>query len=260
MNQPITDKVTILKNALKEAGLAISERTRGFRVRLDSGDEVDIYALSSSPEHVRARIKIRENAALKRQELVESAQYVLSRHLDGLARISPFSVSRETGEVCIYNAVVEMPAPDDADEPIEIGADAIKVIPEESADVPAHREDPDAFQLDFDIEEDGNRLKTVSSLVEKALSQLESVDAKMLRQNLDMMGLKRSGTVRLALTRIFRSALDMEELESAIQNEALKIVTPEDRMALQMVKSLSDHGFLDAVVDLLWQAVFNDQY
>ena len=259
MEQKIKDKVTLIKDSLKAEGLAISERTGGFRVKLDSGDNVDIYTLSSSPDHVRARIKVKETDILSRQALVESAQKALSRSLDGVARVEPFRISREAGGVIIYNAVVEMERPCDADEPIEIGADAVEVIADGEDDVAASMEDPDAFQFDFDID-DGNHLKTTSSLVDRAMAQLESVDAKMLRQSLDMMGLKRSGVVRLALTSIFRNALDVKELESAIQSEALKIVTPEDRMELQMVKSLSVHGFLDEVVDLLWQEVFNSQY
>ena len=261
MDQDIKDKLTLIKKSLKEAGLGISERTGGFRVKLGSGDDVDIYVLSSCPDHVRARIKTRESEAPRRRELVESAQKSLSRSLDGVARIEPFRISRKDGGVSIYNAIVEMETPYDNAEPIEIGADAVEIIADgEEAETPeAHPEDPDEFQFDFDIDDD-NRLKTISSLAEKAMSQLESVDAKMLRQNLDMMSLKRSGAVRLALTRIFRSAADIKELESAIQSEALKIVTPEDRKELQMVKSLSVHGFLDAVVDLLWQEVFNNQY
>ncbi len=259
MDQKIKDKVALIKESLKVEGLAISERAGGIRVKLDSGDDVDIYALSSSPEHVRARIKIRENDGRRRQALIESAQKSLSQSLDGLARVEPFRISRESGGVSIYNAVVEMEGPHAEDEPVEIGEDAVEVIADGAGgSPPALPEDPDAFQFDFDI--DDNRLKTISSLAEKAMSQLESVDAKMLRQNLDMMSLKRSGVVRMALTRIFRSALDIKELESAIQNEALKIVTPEDRMELQTVKSLSVNGFLDAVVDLLWQEVFNNQY
>ncbi|MDO9264276.1 MAG: hypothetical protein Q7U02_09950 [Desulfosalsimonadaceae bacterium] len=260
MNQKIKDKVTLIKESLRVEGLVISERAGGIRVKLDSGDDVDIYALSSSPDHVRARIKTRESDDRRRQALIESAQKSLSQSLGGLARIEPFRISRETGGMSIYNAVVEMEKPQDADEPVEISEDAVKVISDGGDDpIAALPEDPDMFQFDFDID-DNNRLKTISSLAEKAMSQLESVDAKMLRQSLDMMSLKRSSAVRLALTRIFRSALDIKELESAIQSEALKIVTPEDRKELQTVKSLSVNGFLDAVVDLLWQEVFNNQY
>jgi len=259
MDQQIQDKVTNIKEALKAVGLAISPCTGGFRVKLGSDGVVDIYALSSNPNHVRARIKVKETDARKRQALIESAQKSLGDYLEGIARIDPFQLSREAGGVSIYNAVVEMETDSDSNAPIEINADAIEVIGEGKTGVPAKPDDPDAFQFDFDMD-DGNHLKSTRSLAEKAMSQLESVDAKMLRQSLDMMGLKRSSAIRLSLTRIFRNALDVAELESAIQSEALKIVTPEDRVELQTVKSLSVNGFLDAVVDLLWQEVFNSQY
>lgn len=260
MDQQIQDKVTILKEALKTRGLVISPCTGGFRVKLGSGGDVDIYALSSSPDHVRARIKVRETDTLRRQEMTFAARESLAGFLKGVARIDPFQISREAEGVSIYNAVVEMEtgsASDDA--PIEISADAIEVIADGETGVLSKPDDPDAFQFDFDMD-DGNHLKSARSLAEKAMSQLESVDAKMLRQSLDMMGLKRSSAIRLSLTRIFRNALDVADLESAIQSEALKIVTPEDRTELQTVKSLSVNGFLDAVVDLLWQEVFNSQY
>ncbi|RJP85863.1 MAG: hypothetical protein C4518_14935 [Desulfobacteraceae bacterium] len=260
MEQKIKDKVTVIRESLQAEGLAVSERRGGVRVKLDCGCNVDIFSLTSSPDHVRARVKIIESDALKRKELIESAQKSLSQSLVGVARIEPFRLSRETGAECIYNAVIEVETPCNTDEPIEIGADAIELIADGDDVLAAvSPEDPDVFQFDFDIE-DSSQLKTTSSLAEKAMSQLESVDAKMLRQSLDMMGLKRSSTVRLALTRIFRSTLEIKELESAIQSEALKIVTPEDRMELQTVKSLCGNGFLDSVVDLLWQEVFNRQY
>jgi hypothetical protein len=255
----LMDKVTIIKEALKARGLAISPCTGGFRVKLGSGGDVDIYALSSSPDYVRARIKVRETDTRRRQEMIFSAREALAGSLKNVARIDPFQISREAGGVSIYNAVVEMETGSVSNALIEISADAIEVIADGETGVLSKPDDPDAFQFDFDID-DGNHLKSVRSLAEKAMSQLESVDAKMLRQSLDMMGLKRSSAIRLSLTRIFRNALDATELESAIQSEALKIVTPEDRVELQTVKSLSVNGFLDAVVDLLWQEVFNSQY
>jgi len=261
MVQQIKDKVTILKETLKAMGLAISPCTGGFRVKLGAGSDVDIYALSSSPDHVRARIKVRETDARRRQELIVAARDSLAGYLNGVARIALFQISRKAEGVSIYNALVEMETGSASDAPMEISEDAIEVVADEETDALSKPDDPDAFELDFGFDiDDNNHLKSTRKLAEKAMSQLESVDAKMLRQSLDMMGLKRSSAIRLSLTRIFRSALDVTELESAIQSEALKIVTPEDRVELQTVKSLSVNGFLDVVVDLLWQEVFNGQY
>jgi diacylglycerol kinase family enzyme len=71
-----------------------------------------------------------------------------------------------------------------------------------------------------------------------------------------MMSLKRSSNVRLALTRIFRSAGDQEEFKLSIENEAKKIVSHDDQEDLRIVKALSVNGFLEPVVALLWEEVF----
>ena len=88
---------------------------------------------------------------------------------------------------------------------------------------------------------------------------LETVDGKMLRQSLDMMNLRRSSNIRLALTRIFRSAMDAEALMSAIQEEAEKLISSEDLQELEMIRILSATGFLQPVVELLCQEVFQEK-
>jgi len=88
-----------------------------------------------------------------------------------------------------------------------------------------------------------------------AVAQLETIDGKMIRQRLDMMNLRRSSSIRLMLTRIFRSAVEPEELMRSIREEAEKIVTNEDRKELEMVRVLSENSFLEPVVRLLCLAV-----
>ncbi|MBC2715982.1 MAG: hypothetical protein HF978_11800 [Desulfobacteraceae bacterium] len=259
MNQKIEDKVTVIKESLHTAGLDISEQKNGIRLKLDSGYHIDIFTLTNSPGQIRARIKIEEPDPLRRQAYVESTQNSLSRALNGVASVEPFHMSREVGGEYFYNSVLELEDICSDNEPIEVSRDAVEVLDDSE---PANDLVVDAaaeFEFDFDLKED-NQLKIVKTLAEEAIEKLETVDAKMLRRSLDMMSLKRSSAVRLAVTRIFRSAMEVEEIEQAIQNEAKKIVTPEDRMELQAVKALSTNGFLAPVVDLLWQEVFNDEY
>jgi hypothetical protein len=92
--------------------------------------------------------------------------------------------------------------------------------------------------------------------VADAIKEMEAIDAKILRQGLDMMNLKRSSAVRVALTRIFRSAGDAEELTQAIQHEAEKIVSQEDQEDLRMIRVIHADGFLKSAIDLLYHAVF----
>ena len=259
MNQKIKDEVAEIKESLQSSGLEISGQKNGIRVKLLTGYHVDIFTLKNSPDHIRARAKIKASDPLRRQAYVESIQDSLTAALEGVVSVEPFKLSRKTGGVYVYNSVL-MPGTMVFEElPIEVGEDAIEILDDREPVNDEKDDDLKAFELKFDLEEDC-RQEFAKSRAEEAVEKLDAVDAKMLRQNLDMMKLKRSSAVRLAVTRIFRSATEVDELETAIQNEAKKIVSPEDRAELQEVKSLSANGFLDPIVDLLWQEVFNDAY
>ena len=267
MDQKIEDKITLIKAALQTAGLKVAQKKRILRTRLNNGSLVDIFTLKNSPDQIRARIKIEEPDPLRRQAYVESVFNGLSAILNGSVSVDPFYLSREIGGAHIYLSVLELKEALDDDEPIEIDEDAIEIIDEEELEaemepvcssefaVDEKSEDLAEFSLDFDLESE-NRIRVVKSMAEEALENLESVDPKMLRQSLDMIHLKRSSAVRLAITRIFRSALELAELEKTIQNEAKRILSAEDRAELREVKSLCGNGFLEPVINLLWQEVF----
>ena len=178
----------------------------------------------------------------------------------------------------IFLADLSFEAEDDDDAPIEIGEDDIAII--ETKDVVEDSEsdspgadslislqetgEPDKetgaddladFALDFDSGPE-NRIKVAKSLAEEALENLQTVDSKTLRQRLDIMDLRRTSGVRLAITRIFRSALDVADLEKTVRKEAKRIVSQEDRSELQAIKSICGDGVLDPVINLLWQEVF----
>ncbi len=259
MNQKIEDNVTVIKASLQAAGFRVAGEDSHIRIKFDNGYHVEIFTLSNNPGQIRARVKIEVSDPLKRQSVVESTQNLLAAALNGIVSIDPFRMSREAGGVYIYNSVLELEKRYSEGEPIEISEDAIELLDTCELFADPAVDDAVEFKLDFDLNED-TRLKVGKSLAEAAVENLETIDARMLRQSLDMMNLKRSSAVRLAVTRIFRSATEVDELEQAIQNEAKKIVTPEDRIELQAVKALSANGFLDPIVDLLWQAVFNDKY
>lgn len=255
MNQKIEDKVTVIKASLQTAGFRVAGAGSRIQVKLDNGYPVDIFTLTNNSGQIRARIKIDEPDPFRRQAVVDLTQKLLVAALNGIVSVDPFCMSREAGGVYIYNSVLELENGYSDDEPIEISEDAVELLDTCEPAV----DDAVEFEFDFDLKED-NRLNVGKSLAEVAVENLETVDAKMLRQSLDMMSLKRSSAVRLSVTRIFRSATEVGELEQAIKKEAKKIVTQEDRMELQALKALCANGFLDPIVDLLWQEVFNDQY
>jgi hypothetical protein len=258
MNQKIEDNITKLRQVLQAAGIEISDLKKGIRLKLETGYPLDIITISNRPDFICARLMLNEADPLKRQAYVESIQNMLSNALDGIASVASFQISMEVGGDYIYNSELLMEEVFSDNAPIEISADAIEIIDEdELPDNDMETDDLAEFELDFGFGEE-NRLKVVKSLAEVAIENLEAVDAKTLRQTLDMLSLKRSSAVRLALTRIYRCATEVEELETAIQGEAQRIVSPQDRAELQEVKLLCANGFLDPVIDLLWQEVFQD--
>lgn len=259
MNPKIDDNITKLRQSFQAAGIEISDLKNGMRLELEAGYHVDILTITNRSDFICARLILNEADPLKRQAYVESTQNMLSTSLDGIASVASFEISMEVGGDYIYNSELLMDGVFSDNAPIEISEDAIEILNDDELfgnDI--ETDDLAEFELDFGFGEE-NRLKVVKSLAEEAIENLEAVDAKTLRQSLDMMSLKRSSVVRLALTRIFRSATEIEELETAIQGEAQKIVSPQDRAELQEVKSLCANGFLDPVVDLLWQEVFPDK-
>jgi hypothetical protein len=258
MNQKIKDKISMLRQSLQAAGNEISDRENGIFLKLHSGVFIEIYALPHTPDDIYARVKADETDPLRRQAFIELTQNAFAAALEGIARVEPFNLSREVGGKYYYNSALTVDDEFEENMPIEIAEDAIEIIDDvEVVGDDMESDDLAEFELDFGFEEE-NRLKVVKTRAEEAVENLENIDAKTLRQSLDMMSLKRSSVVRLALTRIFRSSTEIAELEAAIRNEAQKIVSPEDRSELQKVKSLCANGFLDPVIDLLWQEVFHE--
>ncbi|MEZ4578333.1 MAG: hypothetical protein R2875_10050 [Desulfobacterales bacterium] len=58
----------------------------------------------------------------------------------------------------------------------------------------------------------------------------------------------------MALTRIFRNAVDAEELMAATMDEAEKLTLEADREDLGIIKAINTEGFLTPVIDLLYDA------
>ncbi len=92
-------------------------------------------------------------------------------------------------------------------------------------------------------------------LLKKTLRQLEGMDAKTFRENLDESGLPRSSIVRLALTRIFRSAADPKELMNVTSREAQRIVNAEEWKTVRGLVSNNRTNRISNMVSILWEEV-----
>ena len=247
LNQTIEDKLTIISESFQAGNTDLLEMSGSFRVDFESGHTVYIY-VEIADNSITARFETGEKDPDKRRHEVEMLRSALANEI-GFADISEFQVAKSYNDRFVYTAGICIDESVFFHETIVIGE---------------HKTDKDEIFLDQDDEQEDfpdlieieEEPKIVQASVEEAIGQLETIDAKMLRQSLDMMNLKRSSNVRMALTRIFRSAGDVEELMLSIQNEAGKIVSHNDREDLRIIKTINADGFLTPVIGLLYEEVF----
>jgi len=90
---------------------------------------------------------------------------------------------------------------------------------------------------------------------ERAFAQLQGLDSRKFRKNLDQLGLPRSSTVRLALARIFRESIDAQELLATVDNEAQKIVHSEQWRTIKEIRSKNQLLAANDIIDLLWEEI-----
>ena len=85
----------------------------------------------------------------------------------------------------------------------------------------------------------------------EAYNKLKEVDSKMVRRELDTMGLSRSSILRLIVTRIVRDSFSPEELIELVEVETKKIVNPEDKHLLTDLMKKNHVPFLENLFCLL---------
>jgi hypothetical protein len=111
------------------------------------------------------------------------------------------------------------------------------------------------YYAHVNISEEPEEVILRQKLVEKALAQLKNVDSKLFREGLDKSGLPRSSIVRLALTRIFRSATEPEELILVASQEADRIVNAEEWRTLRQLIDSNQINFISNIIYILWEEV-----
>ncbi len=247
MNQTLDDKVAIIRESFQAGSADFLEVSGSFRVCLGSGQTVYIY-IETYDNAITARFETKTPDPEKRQSEIDKLWVALVKEIY-FADISKFHELQSGNDRFVYTASVCMDESVFFHETIVIGTDAPDMT--EVSLVEGEKESITDV-LDFD-----EAASTIArSPAEEAIEGLETIDAKMLRQSLDMMNLKRSSNVRMALTRIFRSAVGAEELTCSIQNEAIKLISQNDHEDLRMIQTINSAGFLEPVIGLLYEAVF----
>jgi len=257
------DNVHKIRDFLNDQGFQLEEKGDGLNVTIDSGHLINIYALQRDSDYFWASFETRVAEQKKRQSEVKTVKDILINGLLGLAGVDEFKQTQEIDGRFVYVADIELDQSltyhgviaIDEDASIENKPSKTQEIEAEVAAKPIEVQgvavDAEAIDLSDTLE-----VNIILSPIEEAMEQLETVDAKMLRKSLDMMSLKRSSNIRLALTRVFRSVGDQEEFKRCIETEAKKIVSHDDQEELRIVRSLSVSGFLEPVVNLLCEEVF----
>lgn len=223
------------------------EVSGSFRVTFGTGQSVYIY-LETYDNSITARFETKETDSEKRQHEVDTLRRLLLREIS-FADVSEFTEVQSVKNRFVYAAGIRINESIIFHETIVFGSDAAEEteigLPETKAGADDKKTPAVADGLS-DL-----------ARAEKAIEQLETIDAKMIRQSLDMMNLKRSSNVRIGLTRIFRNAVDAEELMQAIQDEAAKLNSDKDHNDLRIIKTINMDGFLEPVIGLLYDAVFD---
>ncbi|MFP4531597.1 MAG: DUF4388 domain-containing protein [Desulfobacterales bacterium] len=98
--------------------------------------------------------------------------------------------------------------------------------------------------------------RTPAELEKEAVKQIQGIDAGQFRWALDNMGLKRSSLLRIALSRIFREAVNENPIRAVAEKEAGKInQSKEEKTALNKIREENQVPYMKDIIELLWQAV-----
>lgn len=276
MKPKIDPKLRSLIETFKAQGFILKGIKNGFRIKLENGHDVDVYTLKSNPSHVRARIKTKISDEAARSEKIEKIYRTLSERTREIAEVHRFKLTKNMGDAFVYYSHVDLSQTPAYQETIVVGGRAEEEsesyeVTEVSVEADAEaepvgaevslEEETSAGQADdqtddqLDLTDFLESEETGGASPEEAVRQLEAVDAKTLRQALDNLSLPRSSNVRLVITRLYRSAIDPEELEESIGIETEKINTDNDMAELKMIREMQTVDFLDPLIELLWQAV-----
>lgn len=244
MEQTLEDRLAIIRENLKAGNTRLMDVSGSFRVEFPSGQTAYIYP-ETYDNSITVRFETKTAEAGERRREADQLRDALNREIS-FVEIQSFKESQALKDRFVYTAKAEVDPSVFFHETIVIGDHRAQadIKPPPS---PAAREDRAVAPA---------KESDVRALAEEAVASLEAIDAKMLRLSLDMMNLKRSSPVRASLTRIFRDALDADELISAIDNEAIKLTSENDREELVMIKNINMDDALDPVIRLLCRRVF----
>jgi hypothetical protein len=251
MQEALSDNILILKKFFEDQDFLVEETKSGMRVRLNGEYVIEVNALIRDSNFLWASFETQKLPQDQLTKILDDVRKKLSKGLAGLAKLNQFEETQDMEDRRLFVADIELLPSVTYQGIVEIQKRPAQPVQPEKTQAPVESQPkaqpvPPALSAEF-------------MTAEKAVVLLETVDGKMLRQSLDMMNLRRSSNIRLALTRIFRGATDSDALMAAISEEAAKLVSSEDLEELKMIRLISATGFLQPVVELLCQEVFKEK-
>ena len=224
-----------LISVFKAQDLVLKGIATGVRVKLEPDVKIDIHNPAAGSMRAIAQIRIYQPDPGKKQEESGRICDQLRKKTTGVASIYPFKAVKDTPDVFVYEAIVDLSQSPTYHETVVFGDAGEEQAPEEAAAGEAASEVPEEFQ----------------SPAATAVELLETVDARTFRQALDALDLPRTSNLRLALSRLQRSAIDAEELNDTAKTEAARLTAQADIETLGRIQSLNSPDFLDCLITLL---------
>jgi hypothetical protein len=217
-------KILKIGNVLKNRGFFAEYSCIGICLNLDlmgfTNAMLDFYVLKNSPKHAQARLRKKTNKIYSEYDnlsfhMMADLEYVRQKVQDGLLGVAILDRFYYFG----------------------------------------YRKDAHYYYAHVNMLEESEDFSLRKKLFENAQAQLKAVDSKIFRKGLDISGLSRSSVVRLALSRIFRSASDSEELIIVTSQEAARIVKAEEWKTLKKLVDNNQIHFMSNIIYILWEEV-----
>jgi len=224
-----------LVSVFKAQDLVLKGIATGVRVKLEPDVKIDIHNPAAGSMRAIAQIRIYHPDPDKKQEESGRICDQLRKKTTGVASIYPFKAVKDTPQVFVYEAIVDLSQSPVYHETIVFGDSGEEQAPEEAAAAETASEVPEEFQ----------------NPAERAVELLETVDARTFRKALDALDLPRTSNLRLALSRLQRSAIDAEELNDTAKTEAARLTAAADIDDLGRIQSLKLPDYLDCLIALL---------
>jgi hypothetical protein len=225
---------------LKAQDLVLKAISPGIRIKFEPGIDIDVHNPEPGEDRALAKIRISDPDPDKKGAELSRICDQLKKKTRGVAAIYPYKVSKDTPAAFVYDVIIDLSASPVFHETV-MSADAGKLkVRSSSKKTPINPPAPEIPRDDFDN-------------AKAAVDMLETVDARMFRKALDELGLARTSTLRLVLSRLQRSAIEPEELRAAAKAESEKLTGPADLEELKRISTMESDEFLRPLIDLLFE-------